>query len=365
MRIRARFSRSLPILAAVSLVLLALAPACGGDDGEVVPSGTLSTPAPSTAAAATAAATENCVPGDGPPASGVGPAGLEGRISFVRLVFGCQPDIYIMDANGDNATGIATDPAIDDEADLSPDGTKVVFFSGREGNAYIYLMNADGSDLRRLTEGAGGETSPRWSPDGTQIAFSRSGSLYVMNPDGTGQTLILDAQPAATAEPCHAGAFVGSWAPDGERITYYSAVVRSGEPSSYWVCSINKDGSDVKVLVGDEGQLHAEPYWSPDGKMIAFRDDREGDCTQGGGSCDYDVYVLDVETGEQKAVTPDPPGQPAFDIEPAWSPDSEWIVFASNREDPNFDLYVIHPDGTGMQRLLDDPGAKDSYPSWR
>ena len=40
----------------------------------------------------------------------------------------------------------------------------------------------------------------------------------------------------------------------------------------------------------------------------------------------------------------------AWDEEPAWSPDGKWIAFASDRNG-NFDIYVVHPDGTGLRQL--------------
>ncbi len=356
--------RSAALATAAAFLLIALAAACNDDDGESNPDGT--TPAGGTTAATAGptqpGGTSNCVPGDGPPAEGEGPAELQGKITYVRLVFGCQPDVYMMDANGDNAHALTDDPGLDDEADLSPDETKVAFFSGRTGAALIYVMNADGSDLHAITSGSGGDTSPRWSPDGTKIAFSRSGNIALMNADGSDVRVLMEAQPAMDAEPCRAGSFVGGWSPDGQKIVFYSAVIRSGGMNTFWICTVNVDGSAPELLVADPvDKLHAEPYWSADGRYIAFRDDRDGECNSGGGQCNYEIYVLDLQTGQQTNVT----NHPSLDIEPAWSPDGEWLIFASNREDPNFDLYVVHPDGTGLQRVLNDPDSKDSYPSWR
>jgi Tol biopolymer transport system component len=183
-----------------------------------------------------------------------------------------------------------------------------------------------------------------------------------MNADGSNVRVLMQAQSAPEAEPCRAGAFVGSWSPDGQRIVYYSAIIRPDGVNTFWVCAVDLDGSPPEVLVEQPvNKLHAEPYWSPDGRYIAFRDDRDGNCSLGGAACNYEIYVLDLETRETTNVT----NHPSLDIEPAWSPDGQWIVFASNRDDPNFDLYVIHPDGTGLQRILSDPDSKDSYPSWR
>ena len=360
------------VAAALAVAGLALlAGACGGGGEDTRPTATES-PEPSPEATATpgpaSPASQGCDEGNGPPQEGSGGPDLEGRIVFARLVFGCSPEVYIMNADGSDATNLTNDPSLDDEPDLSPDGSKVVFFSGREGNAYLYIMNADGSDLQRLTEGQGGDVSPRWSPDGSRIAFSRNGSLAVMNADGSDLKIIMEAQPSDVAEPCRAGSFVGGWSPDGKRITYYSAIVGAGpsdgnpgRPGRYEVCAIDADGSNLEALVSEpEGNLHAEPHWSPDGKKIVFRDDRDGDCSVSASACNYEVYVLDLETGQETNVT----SHPAFDIEPTWSPDGEWIVFASNRDDPNFDLYVVRPDGSDVRRLLDDPAAKDSYPSW-
>jgi Tol biopolymer transport system component len=60
----------------------------------------------------------------------------------------------------------------------------------------------------------------------------------------------------------------------------------------------------------------------------------------------------------QKRLT----SHPADDRCPRWSPDGNLIVFESRRSGA-WDLWVVRPDGSGLQRLTDDSG-NDRQPTW-
>src|SRR6201996_4817743 len=48
----------------------------------------------------------------------------------------------------------------------------------------------------------------------------------------------------------------------------------------------------------------------------------------------------------------------SLDYDPAWSPKGDWIAFTSERNG-SADLYRVHADGTGLQRLTDNPAYDD------
>jgi len=73
----------------------------------------------------------------------------------------------------------------------------------------------------------------------------------------------------------------------------------------------------VARLTHDPG-ISEWPTWSPDGSLLAFASNRNGN---------FEIYVRRVEGGQEVNVTNDP----AQDFQPAFSPDGNWLAFVSTR----------------------------------
>ncbi len=113
------------------------------------------------------------------------------------LVFENGNSIWIFNRLTQNSLRLTSSTA-DARPRYSPNGSKIVFQSYRDGQPEIYVMNSDGTGQTRLTNNQASDSAPAWSPDGTKILFAStrddpmSPALYLMNADGSSPTRVTD-----------------------------------------------------------------------------------------------------------------------------------------------------------------------------
>ncbi len=252
------------------------------------------------------------------------------------------------------------------ELHISPDGRKIAFsggydnpdnpLGGFDGDVDIWVMDTDGRNWSRLTDRGGWDDHPRWSPDGTKIAFSSErgedwSNIYVMD---------LNGGPLISA----GRGWAEDWSPDGTKILFYDWDEETLPSSSLW--SMNADGTGRTLLVEDI----LDAAWSPDGTRIAFTR-RTGSFTcinnpeQGLGPKKIDIFLMRPDGSEISQVT-DTPKQKGQLV---WSPDGTQIAYAE-QYDGGFGcgsslIAVMNADGSGRYSVTGTDGGSDWYVSWR
>lgn len=153
----------------------------------------------------------------------------------------------------------------------SPDGKKVVYRSDRGISQTWQGIDAAATqdpNTYQVTPYREVDHSPVFSPDGTKIAIQyRSHDHYeimVMNPDGSGRTL-LTKSPVLARTPQNS--LSPDWSPDGSQIAFLTD--RTGK-WEIWV--MNADGSDQRPMF-PEGTLDGITieYHNVDERMLSWQ----------------------------------------------------------------------------------------------
>jgi TolB protein len=231
----------------------------------------------------------------------------------------------------------------------------------------IYVMNPDGTGESNLTNTSTvQEAIPAWSPDGEKIAFVTTADitsyedLYVMNADGSDRTML--AYSVSEEWP---SAPTPAWSPDGEKV----AVVNSG-----MISVMNADGSGMTNLTDtsvsetrDATVTITNPVWSPDSEKIAFtrrtsEPPRSASATAASAPMptpdpvyeESGIYVVNADGSGQSSLIKNEPAGRYFET-PAWSPDGERIAFEGGTTQGTWgdDIYVMNADGSGRTKLTD------------
>jgi Tol biopolymer transport system component len=244
-------------------------------------------------------------------------------------------EIYSMNADGSGVRRLTHTPGFDGFAVPSPNGRKLLYYQNQGG---VWLMNADGSGKRDLTPNGGGSPGG-WSPDGKKIVFDtgRDGNneIYVMNSDGSAQR---NLSPSPSSDERAAG-----WSPDGRTILF--ATDRDGNWEIY---AMNADGSNARNLTrnpGNDGGIGGvrAALWSPDGRRIAFastRDTRSDD--------NPELYVMNADGSGLRRLT----REPGIEAPLSWSPDGHKLAYQwIDRSKPRWAFYVMNADGSGAHKV--------------
>lgn len=235
----------------------------------------------------------------------------------------------------------------------APETPKVVFTSRRDGNFEIYLMNPDGSDQINLTQHRARDSAPVWSPTGEQILFTsdRGGieELYLMDADGTNARQVFKKL---------IGREFPTWSPDGKALAYHRF-----HTFSIYTASI--DGKDEEELT--DGLW---PAWSSNGAEIAFMAGKFAWAENGNLRIpNVRVQIINLQTHVEEELLLG--GIWMFD--PAWSPDSTQIAFASDdtiekgeKVGHTIGIYIVNRDGGGLRKVIDagDRPAAVFNPTW-
>ena len=235
----------------------------------------------------------------------------------------------------------------------SPDGKRVVYHAGQLETMHHYsrVPGTRALNWDPRFEFVYGSSFPAVSPDGRAIAVSERvpdddrSSLVLWNTDGTKPRRIYhDAMNVMGLQ----------WSQDGQRIAFGAGGffdLRTKVPAR--IMTIKPDGTEARAVTSGVGNA-GFPSWSPDGSQIVYRFwTDEG--AQG-------LRIVNVATGAVRVLTTD------YDTLPVWSPKGDTIVFNRFAKDPRFtydefDIWSIHPDGTGVKRLTDSEG-NDAHPHW-
>ena len=236
------------------------------------------------------------------------------------LCFGYDGELYIKKTNG------------------NPHKLKISIVAEETLNNQLRLLNT-------------GLRSTNVSSDGKQIAVEMRGEIFVSSVDYK-YTKRITQTPEGEA-----GA---SFSPDGKTLVYASA--RNGMWDLYTAEPLREEEKNFynatlieeKILLKSSKFDRTTPQYSPDGKEIAYIEDR----------CRLMVY--NIEKKEIRQVT-DGQYHPssAGDIKYEWSPDSKWftIQYTANKHEPYHDIGLVNAK-TGDIVNLTNSGYMNLNPRW-
>jgi hypothetical protein len=242
-------------------------------------------------------------------------------------------------------SGVVGEPTAAEYVVLSPDGNSaaagLLDADGRESDVWLYDLTR--GTTSRLTFDTQGDGTPLWSPDGTRIVFgsNRNGTgvvdLYEKAASGTGDEQVLLKSPSAK--------FATSWSRDGQFILFENWLPQS--KGAVWI--LNMSGArEAKPLLQSNAFNQGTGQFSPDSHFIAYVSDESGRS---------EVYVQRFPLSSDKWQISTGGGQ-----QPLWRGDGKEIFFITeDKKLMAVDIKTESKFESGIPRELFQGGMKTGF----
>ena len=223
-------------------------------------------------------------------------------------------------------TRLTSEPGLELDPALSPDGRTLAYSAGPAGRTRIQLRQLANGHSVPLTDGDAitGQRWPQWSPDGSQILF-HAGRVPLRREviDGTSRLYVVPAlggvpRPLSGSSLQQQG-FSAAWLNPRE-------IVFAGADGIY-TAPASGDGSPQRLASGLE--VHS-PRWSPDGRWLAYVENSASFTFAEELLGDVSTSRLVLHPAGSTATIALTDGS-ALDTNPAWLPDSRTLLFISTR----------------------------------
>ncbi len=244
-------------------------------------------------------------------------------------------NLYLMEPDGSGRQRLIDDPGEAVAPEFSRDGDRVLFLKITGPTSTLTIIDRVTRQETTLpTQGVGRAI---WAPDGARIVFVRSGKLWGMNSNGTGEFVLTDGPD--DRDPY--------WSPDGTQIAF------TRDNSVFAVNAIGP--ASVRRLSAD---LRSAGPWSPDGRYLVITKLHEQTCYYDYyytcGVMPSDLMILDVQTGQEQLLTRTPL---QGEWSPAWATDGRSVYFIS-APNGNNDVFVAPIDGSPVINVTNSPASE-------